>query len=52
MLLHSILNFPEAPDLELWPFAIDYAAYLWNHMPHIIHYAAYNDVQKAQCSLL
>ena len=32
MLLHSILHWPESTDLELWPFAIDYAVYLWNHM--------------------
>jgi len=27
------LHWPESTDLELWPFAIDYAVYLWNHMP-------------------
>jgi hypothetical protein len=33
MLLHSIIHWPEQADLSLWPFAFEYAVYLWNVMP-------------------
>ena len=33
MLLHSILHWPESANLELWPFAMAHAVYLWNHIP-------------------
>ena len=33
MLLHSILHWPDQVDLALWPFAVDYAVYLWNNLP-------------------
>jgi transposase InsO family protein len=33
MLLHSIIHWPEQADPKLWPFALDYAVYLWNSMP-------------------
>ena len=33
MLLHAILHWPESANLELWPFAMAHAVYLWNHMP-------------------
>ena len=33
MMLHALLHWPETADLELWPFAIDYAVHLWNHLP-------------------
>jgi hypothetical protein len=33
MLLHSILHWPEQADLQLWPFAMLHAVYLWNHLP-------------------
>jgi hypothetical protein len=33
MLLHHILHWPEAANLELWPFAFEHAVYLWNHIP-------------------
>jgi hypothetical protein len=33
MLLHMSLHWPEQADLELWPFAMEHAAYLWNHLP-------------------
>lgn len=33
MLLHMIIHWPEMADLTLWPFALDYAAYVWNHLP-------------------
>jgi hypothetical protein len=33
MLLHSIMMWPDQADLSLWPFALDHAVYLWNHIP-------------------
>jgi hypothetical protein len=33
MILHMSLHWPEQADLELWPFALEHAAYLWNHLP-------------------
>jgi hypothetical protein len=33
MLLHSVISWPEQTNLELWPFAMNQAVYLWNHMP-------------------
>jgi hypothetical protein len=33
MLLYSMLHWPEETTLDLWPFAIDYAVYLWNRIP-------------------
>jgi hypothetical protein len=33
ILLHMSLHWPEQADLELWPFALEHAAYLWNHLP-------------------
>ncbi len=34
MLLHAMLHWPDEVDLDLWPFAMDHAIYLWNHMPN------------------
>lgn len=33
ILLHAMLHWPEETALNLWPFAVDYAVYLWNRMP-------------------
>jgi hypothetical protein len=33
MLLHSMLHWPDQADLQLWPFTMMHAAYLWNHLP-------------------
>lgn len=33
MLLHALIHWPHETSLELWPFAVDYAVYLWNHLP-------------------
>ena len=33
MLLHSILHWPDQANLELWPFAMEHAVYVWNHLP-------------------
>jgi hypothetical protein len=31
MLLHAVIHWPEETTLDLWPMAMDYAVYLWNH---------------------
>jgi hypothetical protein len=33
MMMHFVLNWPEAAEADLWPFAIDYAVWLWNNVP-------------------
>lgn len=33
MMLHSAIHWPEMSDATLWPFAVDYAVYLFNRMP-------------------
>jgi hypothetical protein len=33
MMLHSIIHWPDSANLELWPFAMDHAVYLWNSLP-------------------
>jgi Reverse transcriptase (RNA-dependent DNA polymerase) len=33
MLLHAVLMWPDHADLTLWPFALEQAVYLWNHLP-------------------
>jgi hypothetical protein len=33
MLLHAMLHWPDEVSLDLWPFALDHAIYLWNHLP-------------------
>eukprot|EP00957_Ditylum_brightwellii_P203463 15334707-Ditylum_brightwellii.AAC.2 len=35
MLLHAVIYWPDQTDLLLWPFALQYVADLWNHMPDI-----------------
>jgi hypothetical protein len=32
MLLHAAIHWPNEFSVELWPFTMDYAVYLWNHM--------------------
>ena len=32
-LLHSIIHWPESANVELWPFAMDHAVYIWNNLP-------------------
>ena len=34
MMQHSFLHWPEAFQVALWPFALDYACWLHNHIPH------------------
>jgi hypothetical protein len=33
MLLHSALFWPGEHSLDLWPMAMDYAVWIWNHLP-------------------
>jgi hypothetical protein len=33
ILLHAMIHWPDETTLDLWPFAIDYAVYLWNRLP-------------------
>jgi hypothetical protein len=33
MLLHQILHWPDQARLDLWPFALEHAVYLGNHLP-------------------
>jgi hypothetical protein len=31
--VHATIHWPDEFSVELWPFAMDYAVYLWNHIP-------------------
>jgi len=33
MILHTIIHWPSQVPIELWPFAVDYATYVWNCVP-------------------
>jgi hypothetical protein len=33
MMLHAVIHWPDQANLELWPFALDHAIYLWNNIP-------------------
>ncbi len=33
MMLHAMIHWPEQVSMDLWPFAINYAVYLWNRIP-------------------
>jgi hypothetical protein len=35
LLLHYILHWPQEARLELWPFAVDYVVWIWNHLPDL-----------------
>ncbi|KAG7345831.1 hypothetical protein IV203_033362 [Nitzschia inconspicua] len=35
LMLHYILHWPQQAQLDLWPFAVNYAVWLWNHLPDI-----------------
>eukprot|EP00978_Attheya_sp_CCMP212_P036651 scaffold167905_cov46-Attheya_sp.AAC.2 len=37
MVLHAAIHCPEEADLALWPFALEYAAFIWNHLPREDH---------------
>ena len=34
MLLHAMINWPNTTTLDLWPFAMSHAVYIWNLLPH------------------
>jgi hypothetical protein len=33
MLLHAVIMWPDQANLQLWPFALEHAVYLWNNLP-------------------
>ena len=33
MMMHQLLHWPDSYDESLWPFALDHAVFLWNHLP-------------------
>jgi hypothetical protein len=35
MLLHHVLHRPQEARLLLWPFAVDYAVWIWDHLPDL-----------------
>ena len=35
MLIHTTMRYPDVITLELWPFALEYSAYLWNITPKL-----------------
>jgi len=32
MILHAIIHWPGQVPIELWPFAVEYATYIWNRV--------------------
>ena len=34
MMLHAAVRWPETADSSLWPMAVDYALYIFNHVPN------------------
>ena len=34
MLIHAMIHWPDNISLDLWPFAIKYAVYIWNRIPN------------------
>jgi hypothetical protein len=35
MILHAAIHWPGAVSLDLWPFVVEYAVYVWNCMPNM-----------------
>ena len=33
MMLHVAIHWPDKADIKLWPFAMQHAAHIWNHLP-------------------
>jgi len=33
MMLHAVIHWPDQAEVSLWPFALEYAVYLWNNIP-------------------
>jgi hypothetical protein len=34
MMLHMAFHWPEETNLQLWPYALQHAAFVWNHLPN------------------
>jgi hypothetical protein len=34
MLLHHAIRWPDTADMGMWPMAVDYATYIYNHVPN------------------
>ena len=34
MMLHMDILWPDQFDMRLWPFVMEHAVYLWNHLPN------------------
>ena len=35
MMIHFAMHWPQQAATNLWPFAVDHAVYLWNHIPNL-----------------
>ena len=35
MMMHFAIHWPKAAETNLWPFAVDHAVYIWNHLPNM-----------------
>ena len=58
MMLHFAIHWPQRAHPSLWPFALDQAVYIWNHLPNVqtrlspselfkgIHYRNHNHLQR------
>ena len=33
MMMHQLLHWPAQLDARLWPFALEHAVHIWNHLP-------------------
>jgi hypothetical protein len=40
LLLHAILHWPDETELDLWPFAMEHAVFVWNNLPNQEHGSA------------
>jgi len=36
IMLHSTIWWPDVADSSLWPMAVDYAVYIYNHIPNVV----------------
>jgi hypothetical protein len=34
MMLHAVIHWPDSADPTLWPMAVAYAVFLYNHVPN------------------
>jgi Reverse transcriptase (RNA-dependent DNA polymerase) len=50
MLLHATFHWPAQADLTLWPFALDYAVFIWNHLPNRISRLAPIEIFSRTCT--